>query len=105
MSPEAIRVEVIYALPERVWLLPLRLPAGSTAGEAIERSGIRAQVPDIEISEQRVGVFGKPCRFDTVLRDGDRVELYRVLLCDPKQVRRERAEAGRAERPPTQRRG
>jgi putative ubiquitin-RnfH superfamily antitoxin RatB of RatAB toxin-antitoxin module len=89
-----IRVEVAYAEPQHQWLVAVRLPAGSTVAEAIERSGICDQVPGIEIKDRRVGVFYQPCSLNTLLREGDRVEIYRPLLSDPKDVRRQRAAGG-----------
>lgn len=86
-----MRVEVVHARPDRQWLIPLDVPDGCTVAEAIERSDIQTLVPDIEIAERRVGIFYKPCALDTVLRAGDRVEIYRPLLNDPKEVRRKRA--------------
>ena len=87
-----LRVTVAYALPERQWLLAVELPAGSTVADAIEQSGIRHQLPELTIEPRQVGVFDKLCALATPLRDGDRVELYRSLQCDPKAVRRQRAE-------------
>jgi uncharacterized protein len=102
MAAESISVTVAYALAERQWLLPLRLPAGATVADAIEQCGIAEQLPEVAgLGEGRVGVFGRPCALSTPLRDGDRVELYRPLLCDPKEVRRRRAEA--AASPPQRR--
>jgi len=89
-----LRVEVIYALPQRTYRRSLELEDGATVGEAIERSKIADDLPDIVIADQRVGVFGKPCSLKQPLRDGDRVEIYRPLLCDPKEVRRQRAAKG-----------
>lgn len=97
MSSEArqaegtIRVEVAYALPERQTLLAVTLPAGSTAGEAIEASGVCERHPEIDLAQQSVGVFGQVTGLDTALGDGDRVEIYRPLKVDPKQARRNRA--------------
>ncbi len=88
---ETIAVEVVYALPRRHWSIALRLPPGSTVGDAIAQSGVVEKVPGIEVSDRRVGIFGKPCGLDAALSDGDRVEIYRPLLCDPKDVRRRRA--------------
>ncbi len=92
-----IRVEVTYALPERQWLLALDLDESATVADAIEASGIREQVPDLEVDPARVGIFGKKTTLDQPLRNGDRVELYRPLLIDPKEVRRARARAQRGE--------
>ena len=90
-SNGSIRVEVIHARPERQWLIPLDVAHGCTVGEAIKLSGIQALVPDIDIAERRVGIFYRPCALDTTLRSGDRVEIYRPLLNDPKDARRKRA--------------
>lgn len=90
-----LRIEVICALPQRVWRVPLRLPEGSTAGAAIEASGLSAQLPPGTLDMERIGVFAVPVSPETPLRDGDRVEIYRPLQCDPKDVRRARADARR----------
>lgn len=96
-----LHVSVAYAEPHRQWLVPVRLPPGSTVLAAIERSGLRGEIPGLHVNDHRVGIFGKPCTLATLLREGDRVELYRALLCDPKEVRRQRAEAGKpADRKP-----
>jgi uncharacterized protein len=95
MSDESIAVSVVYGLPERQWLLRLRVPDGCLVADAVELSGIRERIPDADIDLKRVGIFGKPCAADTRLRDGDRIELYRALLCDPKEVRRQRADMER----------
>ena len=90
----SLRIEIVYALPTRQWRRTLELEDGATVGEAIERSELRREVPDLEIVDQRIGVFGKPCALSQPLRNGDRVEIYRPLLCDPKEVRRQRAAKG-----------
>ena len=64
------------------------MPDGATVKDAIERSGILKQFPEIDLEQQKVGVFGKVCKLDAVLADGDRVEIYRPIICDPKAVRR-----------------
>lgn len=94
--PEAarIRVSVVYAEPGRVFNVGFELPAGSTVADAIERSGIRGARPDVEIREDRLGIFARKANPATVLRDGDRVEIYRPLTIDPKEARRRRAKAG-----------
>jgi putative ubiquitin-RnfH superfamily antitoxin RatB of RatAB toxin-antitoxin module len=85
-------VEVVYALPERQVLLELEVEEGTSARQAIERSGILRQFPQIDLARDGIGVFGKVVPLDAPLRDGDRVEIYRPLLADPKQARRERAQ-------------
>lgn len=90
-----IRVEVVYALPERQVLIALEVEEGTTALAAIERSGILRQFPQADPRRDGVGVFGKQVALDTPLREGDRVEIYRPLIADPKATRRERAKLSR----------
>jgi uncharacterized protein len=85
-----IRVEVAYAAPARQTLLELEVAAGTTVGQAISLSRIESAHPEIELSSARVGIFGKPVSRDVVLEEGDRVEIYRPLLADPKDARRQR---------------
>jgi putative ubiquitin-RnfH superfamily antitoxin RatB of RatAB toxin-antitoxin module len=97
MEPqETIEVEVAYARPERQLILTVEVPAGTTAIEAARLSGIEEQFPDIELGKSRMGVFGKLCKADRVLNAGDRVEIYRPLLADPRAARRELAAAGKS---------
>lgn len=86
-----ITVSVVHAEPERVFTAELSLPRGATVAEAIEGSGIREAGTGIEIREDRLGIFGRKASFDTVLHEGDRVEIYRPLRTDPKEARRRRA--------------
>ncbi len=86
-----IRVSLVYAEPGRVFDAAFDLPEGSTVAEAIECSGIRARRPDVDIRADRLGVFARKALPATVLRDGDRVEIYRPLRIDPKEARRKRA--------------
>jgi putative ubiquitin-RnfH superfamily antitoxin RatB of RatAB toxin-antitoxin module len=86
-----LRIEIVYALPQREWLRQFELPPGSTIADAVQRSGLREEIPGLEVDDASVGIFGRAVTLDTLLRDGDRLELYRPLQCDPKQVRRERA--------------
>jgi len=89
-DPARIAVSVIYAESESVFTIELSLRQGATVADAIERSGIRAARPDIEIRDDRLGIFSRKASPDTTLRDGDRVEIYRPLLIDPKEARRTR---------------
>ena len=84
-----IAVTVVYALPGRAIEIDLRLDDGATVAEAIERSGIAARFPDA--AHAPAGIFGKRVPRDTPLATGDRVEIYRPLLADPKDSRRRRA--------------
>ena len=86
-----IRVQVSYAMPDRQILRELTMPEGATLEEAIRASGILQEEPEIDLNNHRVGVFGKLKPLDTVLRENDRVEIYRPLIADPKESRRQRA--------------
>lgn len=86
-----IAVEVVYALPGEQLLIELSVAPGSTARGAIEQSGILARFPEIDSDHQALGIFGKAVNADTVLRAGDRVEIYRPLIAEPKEARRRRA--------------
>lgn len=86
-----IRIEVAYALPGCQRLLEVEVPAGTTLEEAVERSGIRVLHPEIDLGAMRAGIFGRRAPPNAVLREGDRVEIYRPLVADPKEARRRRA--------------
>ena len=86
-----IHVQVCYAKPERQLLRDLSVPEGTTLQEAIERSGVLQEAPEIDLSACRAGICGKLKALDTVLREHDRVEIYRPLIADPKEARRRRA--------------
>lgn len=95
-DPVKIPVELAYALPDQQVLLEIDVDQGSTVGDLIEISGILAQFPDIAIgSINKIGIFGKMTKESTVLREKDRVEIYRPLIADPKEVRRRRAAEGK----------
>ena len=88
---EMIGIEVCYALPDMQFLIALEVPWGTTLIEAVERSGVKEKVSGLVLEDNNVGVFGKKRTLDFVLRSGDRVEVYRPLIADPKEVRRQRA--------------
>jgi putative ubiquitin-RnfH superfamily antitoxin RatB of RatAB toxin-antitoxin module len=88
---ELLTVQVCYARPDRQYLRELEVPAGTTLHQAIDSSGVVAEAPEIDLSVWRVGIHGKLKPLDTVLREGDRVEIYRPLTADPKEARRRRA--------------
>ena len=90
----SIAVSVIYAEPEHAFMVELFLPKGATVADAIERSGIRETLPGIDIRDDRLGIFARRVTPETVLHHGDRVEIYRALLIDPKEARRKRARDG-----------
>lgn len=89
-------VEVAYATPEEQVILSVSVSEGTTALQAVEKSGIVNRFPEIDLSRVKLGIFGKLSKTDTVVREHDRVEIYRPLIADPKEVRRKRAEEGKA---------
>lgn len=92
---ESINVEVVYARPERQEVARVALPPGSTVGQAIEASGLLTRYPEIDLAANKIGIFAKLAKADAVLRDRDRVEIYRPLIADPKEVRKQRAAEGK----------
>jgi len=91
-----ISVEVCYALPDRQELVAIALPGSATVLQAIRASGLLARYPDIDLETNKVGIFSRLVKLDAPLRDRDRVEIYRPLIADPKEVRRQRAADGKA---------
>lgn len=96
MSAESeIAVEVAYARDDRQLIMQVKVPPGTTAHQAIEHSGILHTFPEINLAQNKVGIFGKLSKGDVVLKPGDRVEIYRPLIADPKEVRRQREAEGK----------
>lgn len=91
-----ITVEVAYALPHQQLIIPVQVAPDTTAEDAIKLSGIMAKFPEIDLSINQVGIFGKLTKLETPLRHLDRVEIYRPLIADPKEVRKQRAADGKA---------
>ncbi len=92
---ESIEIQVAYARPQRQELVTLTLPDGTTLRQAIESSGLVQRYPEIDLESGKFGIFAKLSKPDTALRDGDRVEIYRPLIADPKEVRKQRAAEGK----------
>lgn len=92
---DVIHVEVVYARPERQDVIRLQLPVGSTLQQAMEASGLAATYPETDFGAFKFGIFSKLAKSDAVLRDRDRVEIYRPLIADPKEVRKQRAAEGK----------
>lgn len=92
---EMLHVEVVYALPAKQQLVTLQLPAGSSVRQAIDASGLLQKHPEIDLTKNKIGIFAKLTKPDAVLRDRDRVEIYRPLIADPKEVRKQRAADGK----------
>ncbi len=88
---EFITVEVIYALPNEQKLITLQLSPDSTVQDAITHSKILSRYPEIDLNKNKVGVFGKACELTDSLFQDDRVEIYRPLIADPKEARKNRA--------------
>jgi putative ubiquitin-RnfH superfamily antitoxin RatB of RatAB toxin-antitoxin module len=88
---ELVQVSVCFATAQRQFLQPLQVEQGTTIGQAIERSGVLAEFPEINLVTQPVGIYAKKKPLETVLRERDRIEIYRPLVADPKDSRRKRA--------------
>lgn len=95
VSNARIRVEVAYAAPDRQVIKNVELDSGSTIESAIRLSGILSEFPEIHLGHQGVGVFSKPRALTDEVRDGERIEIYRPLLIDPKESRRLKAKKRR----------
>jgi putative ubiquitin-RnfH superfamily antitoxin RatB of RatAB toxin-antitoxin module len=93
-----IPVEVAYALPDRQEIVMLEVLPGTTAREAAQQSGIERLFPGLDLDASELGIFGKVVKGDQRLRAGDRVEVYRGLIADPKEVRKRRAAEARDKR-------
>ncbi|WP_207063038.1 RnfH family protein [Motiliproteus sp. SC1-56] len=83
-----MKLSVVYAETDRQHWLPVQVPEGASVAEAIRASGILARYPQIDISAQKVGIFGKLTRLDAPVSEGDRIEIYRPIIADPKTVQR-----------------
>lgn len=88
---EKIQIEVAYALPDRQALLSLKIDKEFTVLDAIRSSGIVDMHPEIDLDSVKVGVFSKLAKLTDTLHNGDRIEIYRPLIADPKEVRKQRA--------------
>ncbi|MBA4142134.1 MAG: RnfH family protein [Nitrosospira sp.] len=90
-----IQVEVVYALPENQIMRQFYVPSHTTIEHAVELSGIPGLFPEIDLSRNKLGIFGKVVKPGTALRENDRIEIYRPLVADPKESRRMRAKESR----------
>lgn len=90
-----MKVEVVYALPHATERVELDLPEGGTVLQAVEASGLLQKHPEIDAKKNKFGIYAKLAKADAVLRDRDRVEIYRPLIADPKEVRKQRAAEGK----------
>ena len=96
MTNQQIMVEVAYALPNQQLIIPISMPPEANAEEAIRASGILDKFPEIDLKVNQIGIFSKLSKLDSPLRNLDRVEIYRSLIADPKEARKQRAVDGKA---------
>lgn len=94
-EPLQINVEVAYATPEKQQILALSVEPGTTLEQTVEQSGILNLFPEIDLSVNKIGIFGKLGKKTAEIKSGDRVEIYRPLIADPKEVRRKREAEGK----------
>jgi putative ubiquitin-RnfH superfamily antitoxin RatB of RatAB toxin-antitoxin module len=93
--PDLIDVEVVYALAQKQEIFGVKMPVGATVRQAIEASGVLSKYPEIDLAKNKLGVFSKLTKPDAQLRARDRIEIYRPLIADPKEVRKQRAAEGK----------
>lgn len=87
-----IAVEVVYALPDKQYLYSVKVPEGSTVEQAVIASGLLELRSDIDLKKNKVGIYSRPVKLQDEVQSGDRIEIYRPLIADPKDLRRRRAE-------------
>lgn len=95
MADEKIAVEVCYPMAQKQEVVRVALNAGSTLQDALDASGLLAKYPEIDLKKNKFGIWNKLSKLDVALRDRDRVEIYRPLIADPKEVRKQRAAEGK----------
>ena len=91
MVETLIDIEVAYANLERQELVALQIPVGTTVEQAIYKSGLLSSFPEIDATDLKVGIFGNVCKVEQLVKQADRIEIYRPLIYDPKEARRQRA--------------
>ncbi len=96
-SQEEIHIEVVYGLPHKQKLLALPVAVGATVEQGIIKSGILSLFPEIDLTENKVGIWNRSVKLSETLNDLDRIEIYRPLIADPKEVRKRRAEKAKLE--------
>lgn len=92
---ENITVEVVYALPQKQKLFSVKTRSGAQVSEIITQSGVLREFPEIDLVTAKVGIYGKQVKLDAEPRDNDRIEIYRPLIADPKEIRKKRAAEGK----------
>lgn len=94
---EQIQVEVVYGTPQKQEILTISVAQGTTIEQAIEASGIKSIFEEIDLNIHKVGIWNRSAKLTDVLTDLDRIEIYRPLIADPKEVRKRRAEKAKLE--------
>lgn len=94
---DQLNIEVVYALPQRQTVIALRVPPDTSVEAAIVLSGILQKHPDIDLAVNKFGIYSRPVKGSEPLHDGDRIEIYRPLIADPKEMRKKRAEKAKEE--------
>lgn len=94
---KTINVEVVYGTPEKQLILDVVVPLDTTVEQAIAESCMSQHFPEIDLQENKVGIWNRTCKLSDMLKDGDRIEIYRPLIADPKEIRRLRAEKAKDE--------
>lgn len=97
MSEDLINCEVAYALPTQQAIVEIAIKPGATVEEVIQASGILQQFPDIDLSSTKAGIWSRVVKMRDTVKDGDRIEIYRPLIADPKEIRKRRAEKAKEE--------
>lgn len=97
MTDQQLKLEVAFALPTKQTLLQVTVEPGATVKEVIKASGIIERYPEIDLDKNAVGIWNRTCKLDAIPEDGDRIEIYRPLIADPKEARRLRAEKAKSE--------
>lgn len=97
MSESNITIEIVYGTPHKQYAMQLAVAEQCTVEQAIISSNILKQCPEIDLKQNAVGIWNKTCKLDTTLENGDRIEIYRPLIADPKEVRKRRAEQAKQE--------
>jgi len=92
---DMLNIEICYAMSDKQELVRIRVPEGATLQQGLEASGLLVKYPEIDVKKNKFGIWNKLSKLDTALRDKDRVEIYRPLIADPKEVRKQRAAEGK----------
>ncbi|WP_429058400.1 RnfH family protein [Aeromonas veronii] len=94
---DQLNIEVVYALPQQQTVIALRVAPETCVLAAIEQSGIVQKHPEIDLSVNKFGIYSRPVKGCDLLQDGDRIEIYRPLIADPREMRKKRAEKAKEE--------